>query len=341
MKKLLNTLYVQTQGAYLHKEGECVVVEIEKEVRLRVPVHNLQGLVCFGNVLCSPFLLGHCASNGVNVAFLTQFGRYLGRFEGEVSGNVLLRRAQYRAADDPELCLQLARSMVQAKLANTRTVVVRGRRDGSGNVEELNRAAERLKHFVRAAGQAECLDDLRGVEGEGAKSYFATFNELLTRQQETFRFTVRSRRPPTDRVNALLSFLYTLLMFDMSGALSANGLDPQVGFLHADRPGRKSLALDLMEEFRSWWADRLALSLINRKQIQSADFRVEESGAVFLNEKGRRTVLDAWQKRKQEELRHPFLEETVALGLFPHIQALLLARHLRGDLDAYPPVIWR
>lgn len=341
MKKLLNTLFVQTQGAYLHKEGECLVVEIEKEVRLRVPVHNLQGLVCFGNVLCSPFLLGHCASNGVEVAFLTEYGRFLGSVRGEVSGNVLLRRSQYRMADNPDKKRVFATAVVQAKLANARTVLARGIRDGSGNPEELSRGMERLKHLTRSVARAESMDEVRGVEGEGAKTYFGSFNELVSRQQDIFTFTIRSRRPPMDRINALLSFLYTLLRFDVSGALSANGLDPQVGFLHTDRPGRRSLALDMMEEFRPWWADRLALSLINRQQIQSRDFRVEDSGAVFLNDKGRRTVLDAWQKRKQETLRHPFLEETIPLGMFPHAQALLLARHLRGDLDMYPPVIWR
>lgn len=341
MKKLLNTLYVTTQGAYLHKEGLSIVVEIEGEVRLRVPVHNLQAVVCFGNVMCSPFLMGHCAENGVGLSFLTAYGRFLGSVRGAVSGNVLLRRTQYRMADQPEVCRSLASAMLQAKVLNARNVLLRGRRDGTGDATDLATACERLKHHVRAIGQAATLDELRGLEGESAKTYFAAFNHLLTQQREAFAFTVRSRRPPTDRVNALLSFLYTLLMHDITSALESNGLDPCVGFLHTDRPGRKSLALDLMEEFRPWLADRVALSMINRQQIQSGDFRHEESGAVLLNEEGRKKVLDAWQKRKQEEMRHPFIEESVPIGLMPHIQSLLLARYIRGDLDAYPPLFWK
>ncbi len=341
MKKLLNTLYVTTQGAYLHKEGLSIVVEIEKEVRLRVPIHNLQAVICFGNVLCSPFLLGHCAENGVGVSFLTAYGRFLGSVHGPVSGNVLLRREQYRMADKPDTCLSIASAMLQAKVVNTRNVLLRGRRDGTGDSDALASTGERLKHFVRSIGQAQTLDELRGIEGESAKTYFSVFNHLLTQQQEAFSFTKRSRRPPTDRINALLSFLYTLLMHDVTGALECNGLDPCVGFLHTDRPGRKSLALDVMEEFRPWLADRLALSLINRRQLQPGDFRHEESGAVLLNDDGRKKVLDAWQKKKQEEMRHPFIEESAPIGIMLHLQALLLARFIRGDLDAYPPLFWK
>lgn len=341
MKKLLNTLYVTTQGAYLHKEGLSILVQIEGEVRLRVPIHNLQAVVCFGNVLCSPFLMGHCAENGVSLSFLTAFGRFLGSIQGPVSGNVLLRREQYRMADRPECCLSIAKSILLAKASNSRTVLLRGRRDGYGNGEELERLTERLKHVIHAMSQAPTLDELRGLEGDIAKSYFSGFNQLLTQQKEHFAFTTRSRRPPIDRINALLSFLYTLLAHDVTSALESNGLDPCVGFLHTDRPGRKSLALDVMEEFRPWVADRLALSMINRQQIQPGDFREEASGAVLLNDDGRKKVLDAWQKRKQEELRHPFIEETIPLGLYSHVQALLLARFIRGDLDGYPPVFWK
>lgn len=341
MKKLLNILYVSTQGAYLRKEGLSLVVEIEKEIRLRVPIHNLQGVVCFGNVLCSPFLLGHCAENQVEVSFLTQYGKFLASVRGPVSGNVLLRRQQYRLADTPEFALNLSRTILQAKLANARNVVLRGKRDGYGNADELEKLAIRLRQYILALSRAKTPDDLRGIEGEAARSYFATFNPLLTQQQEAFAFTTRSRRPPLDRINALLSFLYTLLMHDITSALETNGLDPCVGFLHTDRPGRKSLALDLLEEFRPWLADRLALSLINRQQIQPRDFRNEESGAVLLNDDGRKKVLDAWQKRKQEEVLHPFIDEKIPLGLFPHVQALLLARYIRGDIDGYPPVFWK
>lgn len=341
MKKLLNTLYITTQGAYIHKEGLSIVVEIEKEVRLRVPIHNLQAVVCFGNVMCSPYLMGHCAENGVSLSFLTAYGRFLGSIRGAVSGNVLLRRAQYRMADQPEECKKIASAMLQGKILNARNVILRGKRDGYGDADEITKASERLRHHVRAIAQVQTLDEMRGLEGESAKTYFSTFNQLMSQQQEAFCFTVRSRRPPTDRINALLSFLYTMLVHDITGALESNGLDPCVGFLHTDRPGRKSLALDLMEEFRPWVSDRLALSMINRKQIQPSDFRHEESGAVFLNDTGRKKVLDAWQKRKQEEMRHPFIEETIAIGLFPHVQALLLARMVRGDLDAYPPLFWK
>lgn len=341
MKKFLNTLYITTQGAYLHKEGLSIVVEIEKEVRLRVPIHNLQAVVCFGNVMCSPYLMGHCAENDVSLSFLTAYGRFLGSIRGPVSGNVLLRRAQYRLADQPDICLNLSKAMLQTKVLNCRTVLLRGRRDGYGDKVELEKVGQRLRHLVRAMASVNDLDELRGLEGESAKTYFTAFNQLLTQQKADFTFTVRSRRPPMDRINALLSFLYTLLVHDITGALESNGLDPCVGFLHTDRPGRKSLALDLMEEFRPWLSDRLALSMINRKQLQSGDFRQEESGAVFLNDDGRKKVLDSWQKRKQEEMKHPFIEETIPVGLFPHVQALLLARHIRGDLDAYPPLFWK
>lgn len=341
MRKLLNILYVATQGAYLHKQGESVVVEVEKEIRLRVPIHNLQGVVCFGNVLCSPFLLGHCASNQVAVSFLTQYGRFLAAVHGPVSGNVLLRRQQYRIADNEEASLAIAKNILQAKVANARQVVLRGKRDGYGDTDALMATGERLRQFIRKLEQAEQVDVLRGVEGEAARSYFSTFNNLMTQQKDKFAFTARSRRPPLDRINALLSFLYVLLMHDIASALECNGLDPCVGFLHRDRPGRKGLALDLLDEFRPWLADRLALSLVNRRQIQPKHFRCEDGGAVLLNDEGRKVVLDAWQKRKQEEITHPFLEENVPIGLCAHLQALLMARYLRGDLDMYPPLFWK
>ncbi len=341
MKHLLNTLYVSTQGAYLHKEGMSVLVEVEKQVRLRVPVHNLQSIVCFGNVICSPFLLGFCAENQVAVAFLTENGRFLASVRGSVSGNVLLRRTQYRWADDPARTLAVARAVVLAKLANARNVLLRGIRDGAGDAQELTRAAARLKALAEGLSRAADVDGLRGLEGDGGRAYFGVIGHLVTQQTEDFRFEGRSRRPPLDPFNAMLSFLYTMLMHDITGALEGVGLDPCVGYLHRDRPGRKSLALDLMEEFRPWMADRLVLSLINRKQIQPSHFEEREGGAVWLNDRGRKVVIEAWQARKQEEIRHPFLQETVRLGLFPHIQALLLARHLRGDLEAYPPMLWK
>lgn len=343
MKHLLNTLFVTSQGAYVNKDGECVVVSVEQEERLRVPVHHLGGLICFGNVMCSPFLLGHCAENGVAVSFLSEHGRFLARVQGPVSGNVLLRRAQYRCADDPAASARLARAFVIAKAANARTVLLRAMRDHAEKpgVETLAEAARRLGGIVRELGADRTLEETRGIEGDAARAYFGAFDALVTAQKHDFFFRERSRRPPMDNLNALLSFLYTLLAHDCIGALEGVGLDPQVGFLHRERPGRPSLALDLMEEFRPVLADRLALSLVNLRQVQGRDFHRTDSGAVEMSDEARKTVLLEWQKRKQEEIRHPFLNESVPVGLMPHVQALLLARHLRGDLDGYPPFLWK
>lgn len=341
MRRLLNTLYVTTQGAYLRKEGETVVVEVEKEIRLRFPLLNLGGIVCFGNVLCSPFLLGACAESDVLVSFLTENGRHLANVQGAPSGNVLLRRKQYRLADDPAACALLARSFIAGKIVNARHLLLRAAREGSLHAPALDGASEALRHRLAALERAATTDEIRGIEGDSAASYFEVFGHLVVQQRADFPFGDRNRRPPKDRVNALLSYLYTLLHFDTVGAIAAHGLDPAVGFLHRDRPGRESLALDLMEEFRAPLADRLALALINRQQIKPTHFRLMENGAVLLTEEGRKEVLVAWQKRKQDEIEHPFLEEKLAIGLLPHAQALLLARHLRGDLDAYPPFEWR
>jgi CRISP-associated protein Cas1 len=343
-KRLLNTLYVTTQGAYLRKEGETVVVEVEKEIRLRLPLLNLGGIVCFGNVLCSPFLLGSCAEGGVAVSFLTENGRHLADVVGAPSGNVLLRRAQYRRADDPAASVALARAFVAGKLANTRHALRRAAREAlAADAPAIEAAADAVTHRLRAlATPCLTIDAIRGLEGEAAARYFEVFPRFVaSERRDHFPFGDRNRRPPLDRVNALLSYLYTLLRFDAAGALAAHGLDPAVGFLHRDRPGRDGLALDLMEEFRAPLADRLALTLINRQQIRSTHFRIEETGAVLLNDDGRKEVLTAWQKRKQDELEHPFLDDKLPIGLLLHGQALLLARHLRGDLDAYPPFEWR
>lgn len=341
MRRLLNTLYVTTQGSYLRKEGDTVVVEVEREVRLRLPLLNLGGIVCFGNVLCSPFLLGACAESGIALAFLTENGRFLANVTGEPSGNVLLRREQYRRADDLVASLALGRSILAGKIANTRHLLRRAARESAREPDTVSSAADRLGYCLRALDTARDLDHLRGIEGEAAQHYFAVFDRLVVAQTEPFAFTGRNRHPPEDNVNALLSFLYTLLMRDIAGALTAHGLDPAVGFFHRDRPGRASLALDLMEEFRAAFADRLALALINRQQIKPTHFEKRDGGAVWLNDAGRKEVLTSYQKRKQEEIQHPFLDETLAIGLVFHAQALLLARHLRGDLDAYPPFEWR
>ncbi len=343
MKKLLNTLFVTLQGASVVKEGENVVVREADEVRLRVPVHGLGGLVTFGQVWCSPQLLFLCAERGVGVSFLSENGRFLARIAGPACGNVLLRREQYRWADDPQRSANIARDMLTGKLANGRQVLLRARRDhgDKGAAPALDQAAERLADCLTRLPLANGLDELRGIEGEGANAYFATFDALITAQDQAFRFTGRNRRPPLDPVNCLLSFLYTLLAHDARSALEGVGLDPSVGFLHRDRPGRSSLALDLMEELRPVLADRVALSLLNLGQLRPRDFRTEESGAVLLSDDARKQVLVAYQKRKQEEILHPFLKERVALGLLCHVQGLLLARHIRGDLDGYPAFLWR
>jgi CRISP-associated protein Cas1 len=343
MKTHLNTLFITTEGTYLAKDGQAVAVRVEKETRLRVPLHNLDGIVCFGRVGCSPILMGACAEAGVTISFLSQHGRFRAAVQGFTSGNVLLRRQQYRTADDPLLSLDVARSMVLAKVANCRSVLLRGARDSGDDsrAESLRRIAKRMANDLDSIRQATSLGVLRGYEGETANTYFGAFNDLLADTAQSFQFTKRTRRPPLDRINALLSFIYTLLMHDVRSACEATGLDAAVGFLHRDRPGRPGLALDLMEEFRPYLADRLVMSLINRKQVQRSGFQVLETGAVVMDDKTRKTVLVSWQERKQDSIRHPFLDEKTSVGFLPHLQARLLARHLRGDLDAYPAFIWK
>lgn len=339
MKHLLNTLYVTTQGAYLQKEGETLVVRVENTVRLRVPIHMLGSVVCFGNVMCSPFLLGHCAVKGVCVSMFTENGRFLARVEGPVHGNILLRKEQYRRSEDPIQSAEVAQSVILGKIANSRYVLQRALRDYP-DMEAADRLVRGVKHLgsllmqVRRGG---ALDTLRGLEGDAGKVYFSVFGELIRSQREDFPFQDRNRRPPMDNLNALLSFVYTLLVHDCRGALEGVGLDPQAGFLHRDRPGRPSLALDLMEELRAPIADRLALSLVNLQQVNSKGFRKQASGAVEMTDDTRKTLLAAYQKRKQDKIKHPFLEEDISIGWLPHVQAMLMARFIRGDLDGYPP----
>ena len=343
MKKHLNTLFVTTQGAYLAKEGETVVVKVEKEIRLRVPIHTIGGIVCFGNIMCSPFLMGFCAERDVAISFLTERGRFLARVQGPVSGNVLLRREQYRRADDMNVSAEMAKAVLTGKLANCRTVLQRAMRDHSDklNADKVREASQRISGSLRSLQSDRSLNVLRGIEGEAAHTYFSVFDHLITSQKEDFIFRGRNRRPPLDHVNCLLSFLYTLVLHDVRSALESVGLDPAVGFLHRDRPGRPGLALDMMEEFRPFLADRLTLSLINLNQVQKKGFKQMESGAVLMDDDTRKVVLVAYQKRKQDEIYHPFLEEKVSIGLLFHMQALLLARCLRGDLDGYPTFIWK
>ena len=343
MKKHLNTLFVTTQGAYLAKEGETVVVRVERETRLQIPIHSIGGIVCFGNVLCSPFLMGFCAERNVAISFLTERGRFLARVQGPASGNVLLRREQYRRADDMAAAAQMARSVLTGKLANSRTVLQRAVRDHAKklNAEKVREASKKISASLDHLQAHLPLNALRGIEGDSAHSYFSVFDHLIISQKDDFIFRGRNRRPPLDRVNCLLSFLYTLVLHDVRSALESVGLDPAVGFLHRDRPGRPGLALDMMEEFRPFLADRLVLSLINLNQVRAKGFREMESGAVFMDDETRKTVLVAYQKRKQDEIFHPFIEERVTVGLLFYIQALLLARCLRGDLDGYPVFIWK
>lgn len=343
MKRLLNTLYVTTQGSYLTRDGETIHVRVENETRLRVPIHTLGSVVCMGNVMCSPPLMGLCAERNVTLSFLTEYGRFLARVHGPVSGNVLLRREQYRKADSETASADIARAAVSGKIANARTVLQRAARDrpDDPNVPALLQSAHRMMQTLESLQKAESLDSVRGLEGEAARDYFSAFDHLITAQKDHFFFLERSRRPPLDNLNALLSFLYVLLVHDVTAALETVGLDPQVGFLHRDRSGRPGLALDLMEELRPFLADRLALSLINRRQIQAKGFHTTETGAVLMNDGTRKTVLTAYQERKQDEILHPFIGEKAPIGLLPHLQALLLSRHIRGDLDGYPPFIWK
>ncbi len=343
MKKLLNTLYVMTQGSYLSREGETVEVSVERETRLRVPIHTLDGIICLGQVSCSPPLLGLCAERNVSVTFLSEQGKFFARVQGPVSGNVLLRREQYRKADREKDSAEIARLIVAAKVSNSRTSLLRAARErpDDDGAKALEAAASRLLRILDGLRNPIPLEHVRGCEGEAANVYFGAFDHLITMQKEDFFFRERSRRPPLDAMNALLSFMYVLLAHDAASALEGVGLDPAVGFLHRDRPGRPSLALDLMEEFRACFADRLALSLVNRQQVRGKEFKITETGAVLMDESARKTVLVSYQKRKQEEIQHPFLEETIPTGLLLHAQALLMARFIRGDLDAYPPFFWK
>jgi CRISP-associated protein Cas1 len=341
---LLNTLYVMTGGSYLHLDNETVRIEVERETRLRVPLHHLGSIVSFGDVLISPALIARCAEAGVGMTLLDRNGRFRARIEGPVSGNVLLRQAQYETSANPSRRLALARQMVLGKLRNSRTVLQRGIRDAKAvdDRSALGAVVRKLDAALRAVTRVEDLDALRGVEGEAARSYFSVFRHLIRPDlRANFTLDGRNRRPPRDRVNALLSFFYTIATHDCRTALETVGLDPQVGFLHALRPGRPALALDLVEEFRAILADRNALTLINRGQIKAEDFRITEGGAVLLEDDARRTASLAWQERKQETLRHPLLETVVPYGLLPHIQARLLARTLRGDTEAYLPFLAR
>ncbi len=343
MRQLLNTLFVTSEDIYLTLDGENVVANREKVVAARYPLHTLSAIITFSYSGASPALMGACAQRGISLSFCSPRGKFLARVTGESNGNVLLRRTQYRIADDPVQSCVLARNMIFGKIHNARWSIQRTRRDHSLRVNDarLGEVSEQLKDVLPQVLCQEDLDSLRGLEGAAATAYFGVFDQLILGNKAVFHFTTRSRRPPMDPVNALLSFAYSLLSHDCASALESAGLDSYVGFLHRDRPGRSSLALDLMEELRPCIADRFVLSCINNRIFQKSDFDYRENGAVFLNEKGRRTFLQRWQERKKDTLTHPFLGEKIPWGLVPYLQAMLLARHLRGDLEAYPPFLWK
>lgn len=344
MRRLLNTLYATTQGTWLSLDGDCIVVNFDRETSKKYPIHILESVVCFGRVNATPPVMGFCASRGVPISFFSENGRFLARVDGPVRGNVLLRRQQYRLADDPVKSADIARNILAAKIFNSRNVLLRFAREASsedGTVMAVRAAARYLSTIAGDMKGEQSADVLRGREGDAARCYFGVFDHLIVGQKEGFQFIERRRRPPTDPVNAMLSFVYSLLAHDVTSALEGVGLDPAVGFLHRDRPGRPSLALDLMEEFRACLADRLVLSLINRRQVDAKGFVGTESGAIEMTAETKRMLIAAWQERKQGELTHPYIEEKMKMGFVPHIQARLLARHIRGDLEQYPPFAWK
>lgn len=338
MIELLNVLYVQMPGSFVRVDHDAVAVDVDGELKLRVPLIRLSSIVVFGRVVVSPAVIERCALDGRGLAWLDGRGRFVGRVEGPTRGNVLLRRAQHLALDDPSRTVEIARRSVAAKVQNSRHALLRAARE-SGDAAEARRiaaAGDYLGRAVDRVGAAGSLDELRGIEGDAARAYFRVFGLLVRTDRSAFPFDGRNRRPPRDRTNALISFLYAVVLAECSSALEGVGLDPQVGFLHALRPGRPALALDLLEELRPIVADRLALRLINRRQVQASDFEDQPGGAFYLTEQGRRTVLRAFQERKSEEIPHRVLGRSIPIGLLPHVQARLLARHLRGDLPAYP-----
>lgn len=339
IRQLLNTLFVQAQGSYLRLDHETLKLEVERELKLQAPLHHLSGMVLFGNVLVSPFLLHRFAADGRSIVWLGTTGKFKGRLAGPTSGNVLLRRAQYEALNDPGRSSDIARSIVAGKVRNTRGIVQRSAREAEDAEDKtvLEETARELGSVLKALSRSYGLPEIRGLEGQAGRVYFDTLSRMVRSDRGEYVFNGRNRRPPRDRMNALLSFVYALVLSDCVSACEGVGLDPQFGYLHALRSGRPSLALDLMEELRPILADRLALSLVNRRQLRPKDFDERAGGAVNLNETGRKTVIVAYQKRKQEEVGHPILDQQVPLGLVPHVQARLLARHLRGDAEIYAP----
>lgn len=343
MRRLLNTLYVTNPAHYVARDGENILLLQDDEIKFRIPAVQLEQVVCMNYTGASPAVMKLCVDNNIALVFLNEYGRFLARVTGPVKGNIQLRRQQFLITEDEQQCVPVARNVIAGKIENCRQVLMRGLRDHRQKIAaaEVENAATELRRSYEQVLKAENLQVIRGIEGAAAVNYFQALDHLILEDKDHFAMRSRNRRPPMDRFNALLSFLYTLLVSDITAALETVGLDPAAGFLHRDRSGRNSLALDLMEELRPYMADRLALSMINRRQMSAKDFEIKESGAVLMREDARKELLTAWQKRKQEVTTHPYLNEKFEIGLIPYAQALLLARYLRGDIDGYPPFLWR
>jgi CRISPR-associated protein Cas1 len=343
MRKLLNTVYVTSPDNYLSLDGENLVILKGDQEIVRLPLHNLEGIITFGYTGASPALMGACAKRNVSISFMAQNGKFLARVVGEVKGNVTLRKMQYRLSESDDVSTNIAKNFIFGKIYNGRWIIERAIRDHSARLDtdKLKMVSVGLAKSLNMLLGSENLEQLRGYEGEAATQYFSVFDDLILQQKKDFFFKQRNKRPPLDNVNAMLSFVYTLLAHDVAAALETTGLDPYVGFLHRDRPGRISLALDLMEELRCVYADRFVISLINKRVINASGFMQKEDGAVIMDDDTRITILRAWQERKKEQITHPFLQEKIEWGLVPYVQSMLLARFMRGDLDEYPPFLWK
>lgn len=343
MRKLLNTLYVTSENSYLALDGENIVIYDDNKEIGRLPLHNLEGIVSFGYRGTSPSLMGACVDRNISLVYISPQGKFLARITGKVRGNVFLREQQYDSSKNDSKSLEIAKNNIIGKIYNAKWILKRAVRDHSMQIdaERVGNVADRLHKQLAYVRNCNAKDELRGFEGKAASDYFGVFDELILQQKKDFTFQGRNKRPPLDEVNAMLSFVYTLLSNMYVSALESVGLDPCVGYMHTERPGRVSLALDMMEELRPVFADRFVLSLINKKMITKKNFTQKENGAVLINDDGRKIILTEWQKRKKELITHPYLQEKVEWGIVPYVQAMLLARYLRGDLDGYPPFLWK
>lgn len=341
MRNLMNTLYVTTPESYLSLDGENVVILLDNDEKFRMPLINVESIVCFGYMGASPVLMGKCADNNISLCFLKPSGEFLARVSGKTKGSVFLRKRQYELSDDDSFCLGLAKEIVAAKIFNSRFSLERAIRDNKDKMDtdKLEKASEMLKEAIKCCYEFENKEELRGFEGVQAKQYFKAFDDMILQQKEHFYYNERSKRPPLDNINCLLSYLYTILSFDISAALETVGLDPYVGFHHELRSGRASLAVDLIEELRAYMVDRFVLSIVNLNKVNHKDFTVKEGGGILMTDEGRRKVLTAWQERKKEVITHPYIKEKIEIGLIPYVQAQLLARFIRGDAEEYPPFL--